>query len=85
MAPDKPIKIITAESLTIREYFSDVLKYRSLSGTKEALTCVLMEFFDCVNQGRQPLANGLNAISVIRILEKAQTSLFSGGEKISVN
>jgi predicted dehydrogenase len=52
---------------------------------KEALTCVLAEFFDCVKQGKQPLANGQNAIAVIRILEKAQSSLFSGGEKISIN
>jgi predicted dehydrogenase len=50
--------------------------------TYEALHQVIAEFYSCIITKAQPLANGKNAIGVVRILEKAQQSINSGGELI---
>lgn len=50
--------------------------------SKEALRNVIEEFCRCIKSSSQPLANGKNAIDVIKILESAQQSLNSGGKLI---
>lgn len=52
---------------------------------KEPLRSLLTEFFDCITTGNIPLSDSKSAIEVIRILEKAQESLSSGGVKIQVD
>lgn len=52
--------------------------------SEEALRNVVEEFYRCIQTKTQPLSNGMNAIAVIKILEKAQQSLHSGGELISL-
>jgi len=45
----------------------------------EPLSNVIAEFYDCILTGRKPLSDGVNALDVVRILEKAEQSLKSNG------
>jgi len=45
----------------------------------EALQNALVEFYQCIKTGKQPLTDCQNAIEVISVLEKAQQSLTLGG------
>ncbi|MBS1625944.1 MAG: Gfo/Idh/MocA family oxidoreductase [Bacteroidetes bacterium] len=51
----------------------------------EPLSTVVAEFYDCICTGRTPLSDGVNALDTIRILAKAEQSLQSNSEKISVD
>ncbi len=50
----------------------------------EPLKNVIGEFYDCILNGTQPVADGKNALQVVKILEKAQESLNSNGSIISL-
>jgi predicted dehydrogenase len=50
----------------------------------EPLKNVITEFYDCILNARKPMADGENALNVIEILEKAQSSLKSNGSIISL-
>lgn len=52
---------------------------------QEPLKNVLNEFYNSINTGKLPLADGKNAIEVIEILEKAEMSLRSNGEIVKIN
>jgi predicted dehydrogenase len=49
---------------------------------REALAMEAAHFADCVRTGNQPLADGHAGLRVVRMLEAAQESLRSGGERI---
>ncbi len=51
----------------------------------EALKNVLIDFFDCITNKREPLSDGVSALSVVAILEKAQESLKLGGATLPLN
>ncbi len=51
----------------------------------EALKNVIQEFYDCILQNKKPLADGMNAIDVVIILEKAQESLKLNGATIPIH
>ena len=51
----------------------------------EALKNVIEEFYTCVLNDKKPLANGENALAVVKILEKAQESLKLNGAIISLS
>lgn len=50
----------------------------------EALQNVIQEFYQCITTSRQPLSDGINALEVVNILEKAQQSLSLNGSIISL-
>ena len=50
----------------------------------EPLSNVIAEFYDCILTGRKPLSDGINALDVVRILEKAEQSLKSNGIIITI-
>lgn len=49
---------------------------------KESLASVIEDFLSCIETKKTPLADSVNAIEVIKILEKAQDSLRLGGIKL---
>jgi predicted dehydrogenase len=51
----------------------------------EALRNALQDFFSCIANNTQPLSNGISALPVINILEKAQKSLALNGPIISLD
>ena len=52
---------------------------------QEPLKNVIDEFYDCILTGKQPLANGNNALEIVNILEKAELSLRQNGALIELN
>jgi predicted dehydrogenase len=50
----------------------------------EALKFVIDEFYDCILNNKQPLADGQNALDVVKILESAQTSVKTNGAVIQI-
>jgi predicted dehydrogenase len=49
---------------------------------KEPLSLECGEFVDCIRTGREPLTGGRHALDVVRVLEGAQRSLESGGQRV---
>ncbi len=50
----------------------------------EALKNVVHDFYTCILEDKQPLTNGMNALEVVKILEKAHESLKSNGAIIPI-
>ena len=48
--------------------------------SKQPLTEEQKHFYDCIDDGKKPLTNGVHAVEVLEILEKAQKSLKSNVE-----
>jgi predicted dehydrogenase len=51
----------------------------------EALTVETQHFVDCINQGIQPLTDGLAGLRVVRILEAATESLKRRGQPVEID
>jgi predicted dehydrogenase len=50
----------------------------------EALTVEMRHFLECIDQGRQPIADGASGLRVIQILEAASQSLRQRGRAIEL-
>jgi predicted dehydrogenase len=50
----------------------------------EALTVEMRHFIECIEQGRQPIADGASGLRVIQILEAASQSLRQRGRAIEL-
>ncbi|HYF03954.1 MAG TPA: Gfo/Idh/MocA family oxidoreductase [Patescibacteria group bacterium] len=56
--------------------------YAPQIGNREALGGIIQHFIDCINSGEKPISNGEDGRDVVAILEAAELSLKSHGEKI---
>ena len=52
---------------------------------KEPLNVMANHFIDCIKNNKKPLTDGNSGLRVVKVLEAAQDSLKSGGEKISIS
>ena len=53
-------------------------------GTAEPLSLMAQDFIRCIRDGKQPLADGQAGVRVVKILEAAQRSIKSQGQRITL-
>lgn len=82
---DKGVNIATQygsyeDFLTLR--FGDILIPRISMSEPLKLEC--LHFLECIEKGKEPLANGMSGLQVVRVLEAAQKSLDNGGIPVEI-
>jgi predicted dehydrogenase len=83
---DKGVDLKEKESIykTLVQYRTGDMYAPNIDQT-EALTLLAAEFVDCIRTGRRPITDGLSGLTVVRILEAAETSLKSGGRLVELS
>ena len=56
--------------------------FRSLLAAVEPLKSEVMHFIECVHNGTQPLTDGENGLSVVRIMEAVNVSVQKNGTPV---
>ncbi len=76
---DMPPYASYTQAMTLR--IGDILIPRI--DTTEPLLLECRHFVECIEQGKQPLADGVNGVRVLQVLEACQQSLKQGGRAVA--
>lgn len=77
---DKPYKDFGEFQLLLRD--GDI--HSPKVAAEEPLQHVCLEFVDCIQNGKRPLADGQNGLDVVRVMCAIQRSINAGGEPVNV-
>lgn len=83
---DRGVDIREEESVykTLVQYRTGDMYAPHIDGT-EALKRLTEEFVDCIHTGKQPVADGVSGLNVVKILEAADLSMRSGGKRVDLS